>query len=156
MLKLYKDTDGLVSYWETWDNDKKSATVHWGQLGQRGEDKIVTGNFRKTIQKEVDEKIKEGYGPVDEDDHARLLIEFKVDGMGTPDDLDKRARLQSRMSETLGWTGLGHCDGGSIGSGTMEVCCFVVDFETARQVVEKDLADTEFSDYTRIFNEGGE
>jgi hypothetical protein len=60
------------------------------------------------------------------------------------------------MSETLGWTGLGHCDGGSIGSGTMEVCCFVVDFELAKQVVEKDLADTEFADYTRIYNEDGE
>jgi len=78
-----------------------------------------------------------GYGPVGEDDHARLLIEFKVDGMGTPEDVEKRTRLQSRMDETLGWTGLGRCDGGSIGSGTMEVCCFVVDFETARQVIEK-------------------
>jgi len=65
--------------------------------------------------------------------------------MGTPDDLEKRTRLQSRMDQTIGWTGLGHCDGGSIGSGTMEVCCFVVDFEVARQVIEKDLTNTEFS-----------
>ena len=160
MLKLYKNTDGIISYWETWDNDEKSGTVHWGLLGQRGEDKIVKSdlfsNFRKKIQKEIDEKIKDGFGPVDEDDHVRLLIEFKVDGMGTTDDLDKRTRLQSRMDETLGWTGLGHCDGGSIGSDTMEVCCFVIDFETAKKVVENDLADTEFSDYIRIFNESGE
>ena len=160
MLKLYKEADGVVSYWETWDNDDKSATVHWGQIGQRGKNRVVKSellsNFRKKVQKEIDEKIKQGYKPVDEDDHARLLIEFKVDDMGTPDDIEKRTRLQSRMDETLGWTGVGHCDGGSIGSGTMEVCCFVIDFGVARQVIEKDLADTEFSNYTRIFNESGE
>ena len=153
MLKLYKNTDGQISYWETWDNGENSATVHWGQLGHRGQDKTVTGDFHEKIQKEVYEKIEQGYRLVDEEDHSRLLIEFKIDGMGTPNDLQKRTSLQSRMDETLGWTGLGHCDGGSIGSGTMEVCCLVVDFETARQVVEKDLTNTEFSDYTRIYNE---
>lgn len=39
----------------------------------------------------------------------------------------------------LGWTGLGHVDGGSIGSGTMEVGCEVVDFE-----------NSEFRDYKEI------
>ncbi len=45
------------------------------------------------------------------------------------------------------------CDGGSIGSGTMEVCNFVVDFEMARHVIEEDLVNTEFANYTRIFDE---
>ena len=84
------------------------------------------------------------------------MIEFEVDGMGSPEDVDRRHRLQDRMSETLGWTGLGMCDGGSIGSGTMEVCCFVVDFDVAKKVVESDLKRTEFSDYTRIYNERAE
>jgi hypothetical protein len=57
------------------------------------------------------------------------------------------------MNETLGWTGLGNCDGGSIGSGTMEVCCFVVDFKIAKRVVEKDLKNTKFADYSRICDE---
>ncbi len=58
------------------------------------------------------------------------------------------------MNETLGWSGLGHCDGGSIGSGTMEVCCFVVDFDIAKSVIEADLKSTEFDDYSRIYDEG--
>src|SRR5262249_42675093 len=53
----------------------------------------------------------------------------------------------------LGWTGLGNCDGGSIGSGTMEVCCFVVDFKIARRVIEDDLKNTKFADYSRIYDE---
>ena len=46
--------------------------------------------------------------------------------------------------------------GGSIGSGTMEVCCFVVDFELAKTVIEADLKDTEFADFTRIYDEEAE
>ena len=61
--------------------------------------------------------------------------------------------LQDRMDEKLGWTGLGMCDGGSIGSGTMEVCNFVVDFALAKSVIEQDLAGTEFANYTRIYDE---
>jgi hypothetical protein len=60
------------------------------------------------------------------------------------------------MDETLGWTGLGACDGGSIGGGTMEVCNFVVDFDVAKRVIEEDLAGTEFADYVRIYREGGD
>jgi hypothetical protein len=85
--------------------------------------------------------------------HSVLLIEYEVDGFGSKGDLEKRYRLQDRMGETLGWTGLGNCDGGSIGSGTMEVCCFVVDFQVAKQVIASDLKNTEFSDYTKIYEE---
>ena len=73
--------------------------------------------------------------------------------MGCGEDVEKRYLLQDRMNETLGWTGLGHCDGGSIGSGTMEVCCYVVDFEIAKNVIENDLKGTEFEDYMRIYDE---
>ena len=75
--------------------------------------------------------------------------------MGTKSDVEKRHRLQDRMDETLGWSGLGHCDGGSIGSGTMEVCCFMVDFELAKSVIQADLEKSEFADYTRVYDENG-
>lgn len=57
------------------------------------------------------------------------------------------------MQRVLGWTGLGFCDGGSIGSGKMEVCCVVVDFDIAREVVIEDLERTEFNDYQSIYKE---
>ena len=55
------------------------------------------------------------------------------------------------MNETLGWAGLGNCDGGSIG--TMEICNFVVDFPLAKAVIEADLKGTEFENYTKIYCE---
>ena len=76
--------------------------------------------------------------------------------MGNDNDLEKRVKLEERMNETLGWTGLGLCDGGSIGSGTMEICNFVVDFNIAKNVIENDLKNTEFSDYTRIYDENAD
>jgi len=157
MLKLYKRIDNELFYWETWDKDNKTGIVHWGKVGEKGNDKEVKSglfsSFRKEIQKEINKVLSEGYQEIDIEEHHTLLIEYKVDDMGTPEDLNKRTRLQNRMDGTLGWTGLGHCDGGSIGSGTMEVCCYVVDFEIAKRVIEQDLKDTEFADYTRIYDE---
>jgi hypothetical protein len=160
MLKLYKRIGNEIHYWETWDKNDKTGVIHCGIVGQRGQDKEIKSglfsSFRKEIQKEIDKVITDGFQEADIDKQHTLLIEFKVDGMGTPEDVEKRTRLQGRMDSTLGWVGLGHCDGGSIGSGTMEVCCFVIDFDIAKKIITQDLKDTEFADYTRIFDENAE
>ena len=160
MLKLYRFTDGIIDYWETWEQDENTAIVHWGIVGDKGQSDEVRSSlfspFHKKIQKLITEKIEEGYGEIDEDELVTLLIEYEIDGFGTTEDLDKRHRLEERMNETLGWTGLGHCDGGSIGSGTMEVCCYVVDFETAKKVITDDLRRTEFENFKRIFDENAD
>jgi hypothetical protein len=158
VLKLYRVEGTERDYWETWDDSPKSHIVHWGKLGERGSSKVVTSTFfknaRHLIQKEIDGLLARGFKPVAPEDHATLMIEYTVEGMGCEADLKKRHALEARMNELLGWTGLGLCDGGSIGSGTMEVCSLVVDFDTAKRVIEDDLASTPFSDFTRIYEEG--
>ena len=156
MIKLYKDENGIKRYWETWEYDGV-YTVHWGQVGETGETteikKSLFNSPKKMISDMINEKKKEGFEEIPIDELKILLIEYKIEGMGKESDLNKRHSLEERMNGTLGWTGLGHCDGGSIGSGTMEVCCFVVDFEIAKLVIEKDLKGTEFENYTRIYIE---
>jgi len=156
MIKLYRKTDDAIHYWETWDNNGVH-TIHWGKLGERGQsNELKDSLFRsasKAIKPQIEEKQAEGYEEIPTEDHHVLLIEFAVEGMGSTKDLDKRHRLEERMDDTLGWTGLGNCDGGSIGSGTMEVCCLVVDYDTAAKAIEADLKGTEFADYTRIYRE---
>jgi hypothetical protein len=87
MLKLYKLIDNQLHYWETWDNNDKSATVHWGIVGQHGENKVVKSslysNFRKTIQKEIDDKINKGYTELEDDKATSLEIEYIINGFGT-------------------------------------------------------------------------
>jgi len=156
-MKLYKRVGDEILFWETWDIDDKNGAINQGVVGQVGDYRVVKSgifnSFRKEIQKEVDTVFENGYQEVDIEDHYTLLIEFTVDGMGTPEDVEKRTRLQDRMNDFLGWNGLGHCDGGSIGSGTMEVCCFVIDFDIAKSLIEENLAGTEFANYTRIYDE---
>ncbi|HCW07458.1 MAG TPA: hypothetical protein DGG95_08865 [Cytophagales bacterium] len=158
MVKLYKTLNNQLHYWETWETNEKSAIVHWGVAGDRGQAKEISdgvfSNVKKIVQREIDEKLNEGFAELDEDKASFLEIEYKVDGFGTEEDLEKRHRLEDRMDELLGWTGLGHTDGGSIGSGTMEVGCVVADFTIAKNVIEQNLRGTEFGDYTRIFKMG--
>ncbi len=156
MQKLYKRIDGVLHYHEAWAARGK-IVEHWGVAGERGEmttHKRAKGSDEDAAIEEVLKgAIESGYVPVEEIGEFTLLIEYVVDGFGTKKDLKKRHALEVRMNETLGWTGLGHCDGGSIGSGTMEVCCYVADFEIAKCVIEADLAGTEFANFSRIYDE---
>jgi hypothetical protein len=154
MIKLYKRVKRDLHYHEAWAHGSK-ITEHWGKVGERGEK--AEHKRKKNLSEEVNleqvlaKAVSEGFQPFEDNDQVVLLIEYPIEGMGTTKDLDKRHALENRMHETLGWTGLGHCDGGSIGSGTMEVCCFVVDFEIAKQVIENDLKGTIFGDFSRIY-----
>lgn len=156
MLKLYKRTDGVLRYHEAWVNDGV-IYVHWGVAGEQGETKeylLPQGQAEDdAVLEALAPAADAGYRPIAIEDHTTLLIEYLVEGMGKREDLDKRHALEERMDETLGWTGLGACDGGSIGSGTMEVCCYVVDFDVAKRTIEADLAGTKFSDFARIYSE---
>jgi hypothetical protein len=156
MIKLYKRIEGILHYHEAWLTDGV-ITEHWGRVGERGASREHQAPSSKSEESALRSVLKSaieiGYEPLDEEEVSVVLIEYAVDGFGTPEDLDKRHALEERMNETLGWTGLGHCDGGSIGSGSMEVCCLVVDAEIAKQTILSDLKDTEFSDYSRIYEE---
>ena len=160
MIKLFKNINGQTHYWETWDADKSTAVIHWGIIGNHGESKEIKSRLfssnSKFVQQEINEKLEEGYSEIDEDDWSFLEIEYKIEGFGSDLDLEKRHKLEGLLDEVLGWNGLGHVDGGSIGSGTMEVGCMVVDFNVAKKVIEENLKDTIFSNYTRIFELEGE
>jgi hypothetical protein len=156
MDKLYKREAGTMRYQEAWV-DAGELHHHWGIVGQRGEH--TTRPLRLLERKSaavaavLAPALAQGYAPVPDDAQAALIIEYVVDGFGSRADLDKRHALEERMDELLGWTGLGHCDGGSSGSDTMEVCCYVVDYDIARDVICRDLAETEYADYSRIYRE---
>jgi hypothetical protein len=159
MLKLYKRIDDTLHYWEAWkDKPQRAVVEHWGIVGERGESKKhpMPRWFGQNalVDKLRLKAIAAGYE--DFDVEAVLVIEYMIDGWGSDADLDKRHSLEERMDDVLGWSGLGHCDGGSIGSGSMEVACFVVDFEIAKRMIEADLASTEFGDYARIYREDEE
>lgn len=155
MLKLYlRDGSRISRYHEAWPYGPH-IVEHRGELGSRGErrrhPKRPNEGDDIAIRRILQPAIDRGFAPIPIRDHVLLLVEYAIDRFGTEADLDKRYALQDRLNETLGWTGLGKVDGGSIGSGTMEVACLVVDPEIATRVISDDLASTTFADYTRIF-----
>jgi len=159
---LYKKSGKQLHYWEFWENDNGEITFHWGPVGELGEttDVLPKENDEEKkayIQRHIQEKLHEGYIHIPLDDYETLIIEYSITGQwGTDEELAKRRELQKEMVEILGWRGLGYCDGGSTGAGTMEVCCLVIDFELAKRCVMSVLKDTKFADYASIYAEQGD
>jgi len=143
MIKLYK-ADDRVRYWEAWATQGE-VTIHWGVLGETGETRktpLSSGDNPDTIiGREAKKPKKEGFKRIPNSKLQRLVIQYRVDGMGELGDLDKRDKVEHLMNECLGWKGLGFCDGCDIGSGTMNVFCFVVDARTAVPHVIGELKD---------------
>lgn len=156
MLKLYKQITGKLHYHEAWVKGN-AVYEHWGLVGERGKTKIhalQSGNdVNDAILAVLASAAEAGYRSINASDHITLVIEYTISGMGTPEDLIKRHAVEEHMSDVLGWTGLGDCDGGSTGSDSMEIRCFVVDFDIAKRVVRADLRETQFSDFNCIYNE---
>ena len=143
LFKLYNKTADGVFYWETWNNDDKTAVVHWGLLGSYGEHrKVTTENIsalKDSINSLITDKIKEGFSEISNDKQFTLAITFKLKTWGTPEDLDRREKYRNFITEHLGWTGNGLCDDGDIGSGEMTLYAEVVDPYLAIKTIPNDL-----------------
>ncbi len=155
MIKLYKGTKGdVLHYHEAWSADAM-ITEHWGKLGEIGSTRDhflpEADDPEDALEAVLASARATGFAELDDDDLQTLLIEYRIQGLGSAADLGKRQALEDRLNELLGWVGLGQCEGGTIGYGTMEVCCVVVDFKLARNVIEADLVGSVFGDYSRIF-----
>ena len=159
MIKLYKRSwTGKREYHEAFVMGEL-IIERWGRLGTRGESRHhrvdcaldETGNLEAVL---ASARAK-GFQRIDDGACAVLTVQYQICGMGSPHDLHKLHALERRLNGVLGWTGLGRCDGGRVGAGTMEACCRVVDFNLARMMIEEDLRATDFADYARIVDENG-
>lgn len=154
IIRLYRrDAEGL-RYHEAWEASGK-IIEHWGAVGTRGQYRvrsIVRGWTKQEAMEHILRKSRDsGFAPLEEDAFTSLVIEYRMAGGDGHDDLVKRRDLEHRMHETLGWTGLGHCEGSGVDSKTLQIRCRVVDFRLAKRVIEADLQHTAFSDHSRIF-----
>jgi hypothetical protein len=137
MLKLYKQVPSGILYWETWE-DGRSHVMHWGLVGDRGEQSET--NDIKSVEHEIAMRRADGYS--ERENLPQLVLQYRLEGWGNTVDIDRRDRIEGLMNEALGWTGLGHCDGGDIGSGTINVFCFVVDAQLGLACILEALNGT--------------
>lgn len=155
MIKLYKRTGKQTLYWEAWDAGNRTVMIHWGTLGKTGRNKsiqIPKGASADTIiDRESKEPRSDGYEEIRIEDHVQIIVQFKTeDAWGNSADLDKRHSVEDILNECLGWTGNGHCDGGDIGSGTINVFSFVVDPYRAKDSIVAALKQNNLIDGTII------
>lgn len=160
VIKLYrKESNRVVDFHEAFLFDGR-IHEHWGKVGNHGENRSHPRMANLSVADQLEQVLlpvrERGFGEIDIEDHAVLLVEYKVDGMGTAGDIEKIVSLTDLLQDVLGQSGLGYCDGHSIGSGTIEACCYVVDFDVAKRVIIASLARTRFEDFTRVFDEGAD
>jgi hypothetical protein len=80
-----------------------------------------------------------------------LVIEYKIPRNQDSVYLKARHALEEVLDALLRKHKLGECDGGSIGSGTMEVFCDVKDYAKARALVVKAIKSTPYADFERMY-----
>ncbi len=142
-FKLYKRGAEGLHYHEAWAHEGE-ITEHWGVCGEEGDtlahayDDLATG---EKIMDALKRKARQaGFSSLARSKHRQLVVEIPIDGFGTEDDLDARHKIEDYLNRGLGWMGLGHVDGGSTGSGSMEVFCIVPDIKVAKEAVAVGLA----------------
>lgn len=157
MFKLYKrEADRRLLYHEAWSAGAQ-VVEHWGVCGDRGETKAHPvaddREARRALQQLKKAAAARGYASIPESRMKMLVVEYPLDGWGSPSDLQRRHALEDGFNELIGWMGLGHLDGGSIGSGSMEIALMVVDFEIAKSALEAGVAGTPLEGFSSIRRE---
>jgi hypothetical protein len=145
--ELYKRIDGDWHYWRAGCRGE-SVLVHAGKVGAAGEVRETIPAADETpaalLSRETGRARAQGYAEIDGNHLVQLVVQYQIDGMGSVDDLDQRQRVEEVLGECLASTGNGYCDGGDIGSGTMNVFCYVVVPKLAIDSVRTALESEQF------------
>lgn len=144
MIRLIKKVDNILLYWEVWEDDK-ILTVHYGIIGDTGETEEIKlrlfQNAEKVMEKLAKDKLNEGYKHLDEDELIELVVQYPYEENHMEEALELRYMVEDLMNECLGWTGNGFCDGGDVGSGTINIFNYVIDVEKAFQSTLSELSE---------------
>lgn len=128
-----KATENTMEYWHVWEDDANIYTYQ-GVLGFEGQGTaipVLNENKDNVLSHLLDDVKRNGFLEVQEDALFTIVVQFPVAGWGSEADLDARIKLEDSLGAELRRTGNGDCDGGDIGSGSINI------FLTA---VNKDLA----------------
>jgi hypothetical protein len=154
MLKLYRQTAQGPLYWETWEAGDE-LVIHHGALGDTGETEILpnSGAARQHVADETEQRRSEGYREIEDEDHVTVVVQYRINGWGTEEDLRRRETVQCLLDQCLSWTGLGARDGSDWGSGTTNLYCLVVDRQLAVDVIVEALKRTGYLEGVTIASE---
>lgn len=82
-----------------------------------------------------------------------MVIQFRTSEkqyFGTLDELHWRHEREDELDKLLRDEGLGDCDGGQAGGGSMEIFCYVTDIQRAVELVRQYLTNHEWIQFCKI------
>ena len=151
--RLFRKIDGQLFYDEAWAH-QDDLTRHLGQVGTQGSRSTVRVTGATAQQSVLNDWKAEakvaGYKSIAESRLKPLLVYRLISNNDPLSDLQQRHALEEFLNRQLGWLGLGHCDGGSIGSGMMEAHCMVVDVALTHRCLSEVLAASPFHSFSII------
>lgn len=134
MIKMTKHDNNVLMYWEVWQ-DEKRLVIHYGAVGEKGEVEEKKLSLLQKGEKQMaalaKEKVKEGFRYLDEEKLYQLVVQYPYDEKHMEEALEDRYHIEDIFNDCLGWTGNGACDGGDIGSGSVNIFNYVLDPEKA-------------------------
>jgi hypothetical protein len=155
MQSLYRKDGRAIFYHQAWVNGD-IVIENRGQGGERGEVRTYPAaslSDRRRIMAGIAAEARQaGFAAIPPSRMQQLVLSAPMtDNVAA--DLDHRHALEDLLNNELGWLGLGYCDGGEIGSGSMEVFCRVVNRRFAVEAVMPILQANGFSRFTPVPNE---
>ena len=160
MFRLFKrdETGRIAAYHEVWVELKPRRIVeHWGMVGTRGDTDAHRIKLFRSLEKQVDDLLNPardlGFTEIEPGDYHMLIVEYLLSDAWQRDDVLKIREAEEALTEVLGWTGLGFCDGETVTDTAIELSCRVLDPDLAQARIAEQMAGTEFADYSRMYQE---
>jgi len=160
MFRLFKrdETGKIAAYHEVWvEFHPRRIVEHWGMIGMRGDTDTHRIKLLRSLEKQVDDILDParalGFAEIEPSDYQTLVVEYLLSDAWRRDDELKIREAEDALTEVLGWTGLGLCEGETITDTAVEFTCRVLDSDLAKTRIAEQMADTEFADYSRIYSE---
>lgn len=153
LTKLIKKGGNGFLYWYIW-KDGMTLKVHSGSVGDIGETREIQLSLSEKANESIDElvnqKIKEGFRYIEEQDLITLLVEYNYKKDKIQETLKKRHYMQDIIDGNLFWTGNGHCDGGGMGMAVAQIFNYVLDVEKAAKEIIKELENENLVEGVKI------
>jgi hypothetical protein len=141
LLQSVKKAVGLVNERLTEAEDDFHAQALIADLGELTNQ--ICADQPELCERVIEETERPSSGTrVESEGRDTLIVQYLTEGWGSPDDLQMRHKIESLLDKRLAATGNGYCDGGDIGSGTINIFLSVLDAQRAAKVVIKALRKT--------------
>ena len=157
MFRLFKrdETGKVAAYHEVWVELKPRRIIeHWGMIGTRGDTDAHRIKLLRSLERQIDDLLDPardlGFGELEPGDYQTLVVSYPIGAACQADDEEKIRAAEDGLTEILGWTGLGTCEGETVTETAIEFTCRVLDTELAKTRIGEQMSETEFGDYSRI------